>query len=100
MAKVNISLPDAMLDEVDSRATRAGLTRSGFIQEAASRYLTSLDESVAKRERTDRIRQALAQMREIAEHLPADTNGTEIIRRFREAPEPWLPGDSDNARDA
>ena len=39
MAKVLISLPDDLLERIDSEAERRGATRSGFIQQAAQREL-------------------------------------------------------------
>ncbi|KAF0207126.1 MAG: hypothetical protein Q8S43_04480 [Actinomycetota bacterium] len=40
--------------------------------------------------RSERIRAAVVKMREVAEHTPPGTDGTAIIRHFRDAAEPWL----------
>ena len=90
MAKTNISMPDGLLAEIDRRAAAAETTRSGFIQEAASHYLTALDEAAAARERAERLGQAYDKMRRVAEHMPPGADGTAIIRRFRDQREPWL----------
>lgn len=90
MAKTNISMPDGMLEDVDRRAAEAGVTRSGFIQEAIAHYATSLDTETARAERSERIAKAIAKMREVANRMPPGTDGTAIIRRFREAPPRWL----------
>ncbi len=39
MAKVLISMPDELLARVDREADRRGVTRSGFLQDAAQREL-------------------------------------------------------------
>lgn len=97
MAKTTISVPDELLAEIDRRATQAGTTRSGFVQEAAARYISTLDAEAARLARAERIGSAVGRMREIAEHMPKGTDGTAVIKRLRELPEPWLvsPGDSD-----
>lgn len=91
MAKTTISVPDALLADIDRRATEAGMTRSGFVQEAAARYITQLDGESARLARAERIGKAMEGMREIAKHMPRGTDGTAIIRHFRDLPEPWLP---------
>ncbi|MBA4370046.1 MAG: hypothetical protein C0418_00510 [Coriobacteriaceae bacterium] len=90
VAKTTISVPDALLADIDRRAADSGMTRSGFVQEAAARYITTLDEEQTRLEREKRISKAIEGMREIAEHMPPGTDGTAIIRHFRDLPEPWL----------
>ena len=90
MAKINISMPDGMLEDIDRRAARAKATRSGFIQEAAAHYLTALDAQAARTARTERLGQAYDKMRQVAQHMPPGTDGTALIRQFREQQEPWL----------
>lgn len=96
MAKVNISLPDGLLDEVDRRAGAADTTRSAFIQEAAARYIASLDRETESAARSERIGAAIAKMRAVSSRVPSGADGTEIIRRFRDVPEPWLGGQRDD----
>ncbi len=94
MAKVNISIPDGLLDEVDRRASAADTTRSAFMQEAAARYITSLDQEAERTARSERIGAAITKMREVGSRVPRRTDGTDTIRRFRDVPEPWLsPGE-------
>ncbi len=90
MAKTTISIPDSMLAEINQRASEAGITRSGFVQEAAAHYIAALNEKQARVERQERIGKAIAGMREVAKHIPPGTDGTAIIRHFRDLPEPWL----------
>lgn len=91
MAKTTISVPDALLADIDRRAEEAGMTRSGFVQEATAHYITRLDAEKARLERAERIGRAVEGMREIARHMPPGSDGTAIIRHFRDLPEPWLP---------
>ncbi len=91
MAKTTISVPDELLEDIDRRASEAGTTRSGFVQEAAAHYIATLDGERARAERAERIDAAIDKMRETATHMPKGTDGTGIIRHFRDMPEPWLP---------
>lgn len=88
MAKVNISLPDDLLSEVDSRAAEAGTTRSGFIREAATHYVTALDEEAARAARADRIGKAFEKMRSLAPLVGAP-DAAACIREQRDAPPRW-----------
>jgi hypothetical protein len=53
VAKVMISIPDALLGRVDARAKAAGETRSGFLQRLAERELEQVDQRA--REEVDRL---------------------------------------------
>jgi metal-responsive CopG/Arc/MetJ family transcriptional regulator len=90
MAKVNISLPDGLLDEVDRRADATHTSRSAFMQEAAARYITSLDREAERTARSARIGSAIAKMRDVGSRVPRKSDGTETIRHFRDTPEPWV----------
>ena len=39
MTKLNISMPQELLEQIDSEAELLGITRSGLIQEASVRYI-------------------------------------------------------------
>lgn len=43
MAKVNVSIPDSLLSELDSFARKKKLSRSGLLKEATERYLAQLE---------------------------------------------------------
>jgi metal-responsive CopG/Arc/MetJ family transcriptional regulator len=91
MAKPTISIPDGMLEDVDRRAAKAGVSRSAFIQEAIAHYGSSLDTEREQDARSRRIAAAIAQAREIASHEPPDAPDAEtIIRAIRDAPPRWL----------
>lgn len=95
MAKTTISIPDGLLAEIDRRAEAAGTTRSGFVQEATAHYITTLDSEKARVEHRESVRKAIEGMREIAKRMPADFDGTAIIRKFRDAPPRWLPSEQE-----
>ena len=94
MGKINISLPDGMLEDVDRRAGEAGVSRSAYIQEAIARYGESLDAERTLDARAARIGRAMEQAREIARHVPPEAPDAEsIIRAIRDAPPRWLGED-------
>jgi len=90
MAKTNISMPDALLSEVDRRAKAARTTRSGFIQEAAAHYIATLDATDEVARRSERIARAIEDMAEIGRALPQRPLGVDLIRSQRELPPSWL----------
>ncbi len=71
MAKVNISLPDELLEQVDSLAEELNLSRSGLIQEASARYVTETLEERARIEREESITEAMKIARELSEKNPS-----------------------------
>ena len=97
MAKINISLPDSLLAEIDRRASASDRTRSGFIQEAAANYIAQSDYARERAERAARIEQAIKSMREIGASLPPGPDGVTLIRQMRdEIPEWARRSDSDD----
>jgi hypothetical protein len=95
MAKTNISMPDALLAEVDRRAAASSTTRSGFIQEAASHYIAALRMEAERAERSKRINHAIDDMTDISTRLPGGPDGAVILRGMRDATPRWLPDDTD-----
>jgi metal-responsive CopG/Arc/MetJ family transcriptional regulator len=89
MAKTNISMPDGMLEDVDRRATDAGVTRSGFIQEAIAHYATALDTEQARAERSERIGKAIELARSLASKVGAP-DSAKLIREIRDEPPRWM----------
>lgn len=88
MGKVNISIPDALLEEIDRRADATGTTRSGFVQDAAAHYLTTLDREAARVARAERLGCALQKMRSLAPVVGAP-GSARVIREMRDAPPRW-----------
>lgn len=87
--KVAVALSDWLLDEVDARARRSGLSRSALVQEATAEYLSSR----RSREESETYRAgataALEDMRRIADEREADGSETpsslERLRALRDA---------------
>jgi metal-responsive CopG/Arc/MetJ family transcriptional regulator len=53
MAKIMVSIPDDLLDEIDREARSRGLSRSGFLQDLARHELA--DDSARRRAEIDRL---------------------------------------------
>lgn len=85
MAKVNVSLPDDLLKQVDGLAGELNSSRSGFVQEATARYVAEIRRERAVQERRHTIGAAMAEARDIASKVPAGEDGTDLIRRDRDS---------------
>jgi len=85
MAKVNISLPDELLEQVDELARELETSRSGLIQEASARYVTAALEERARIERERSIDEAIAIARELSKQIePFDTEAAIRADRDRD----------------
>ena len=84
MAKINVSLPDELLREIDDLAAELDRSRSGLVAEASARYVTELQAERAARERSERIGEAIREARELATHVPPGRDSTELIREDRD----------------
>ena len=91
MAKVNVSLPDELLADVDVLVSELGSSRSGLVREATARYVANLHAEQEAREREMAIRGATADMRELAKRVPPGVDTTKLIRADRD-------GDYDSSR--
>jgi len=89
MGKINISLPDGMLEEIDRRTGPTGTTRSGFIRDATAHYLTALDEAAARSARARRVGKALEKMRSLAPVVGAPGSAKVIREEQRDAAPRW-----------
>ncbi|MDP2183011.1 MAG: type II toxin-antitoxin system HicB family antitoxin [Actinomycetota bacterium] len=91
--KVNVSLPEHLVAEIDETAEELGLTRSGFIAEASARYVADVKNLSAEEMRRRDIDRAIAGMRRIGAKLTeTDIQGMmDQLRRDRERgiPEGW-----------
>lgn len=81
VAKVMISIPDALLERLDARAKAAGETRSGLLQRLAEREVQAAEE---------RRKQAIARLwDEVRIDVPADKpellDVAQLIREDRES---------------
>ncbi len=93
--KVNISLPKHLVDEIDEAAKDLGLSRSGFVAEATSRYVADVRNLSAEERRRKDIERAIATFRRIGAKAPPGTfeQMMETLRRDRERDTPpgWKP---------
>jgi len=85
MAKINVSLPDGLLDDIDGLAAELHRSRSGFVAEASARYVADIRSEQAERARREQIGEAIREMREIAKHVPPGRDTTELIREDRDS---------------
>lgn len=77
VAKVMISIPDALLERIDAKASSNGETRSGFLQRLAEAELAA--ENAQQRRRWEEMLEAIG---------PVDLGGksaAELIREDRES---------------
>jgi len=72
-ARVTITLPENMLDRLDSIATVEGLTRSDVVREAASSYLSQRDRSSALSVRGAAVQEGIVWLEQVAQQIPATT---------------------------
>ncbi|HEY3492613.1 MAG TPA: type II toxin-antitoxin system HicB family antitoxin [Solirubrobacterales bacterium] len=77
VAKVMISIPDALLERLDARAKAAGETRSGLLQRLAEREL-----EVAEERRRNEIKRLWDEVR--IELPPGDPEQWDVVRLIRE----------------
>ncbi len=84
MAKINVSLPDDLLAQVDEIAAEFHRSRSGLVAEATERYIAGIEEERAAREREASILAAMASMRELGKRVPPGEPVVDIIRRDRD----------------
>ncbi len=91
--KVNVSLPEHLVAEIDEAAGELGLTRSGFIAEASVRYVADVKNLSAEELRRRDIQRARATWRRIGSTLTEDDiqGMMDQLRRDRERgmPEGW-----------
>lgn len=84
--KVNISLPDGLVGEIDEVAGELGMTRSGFVAEASARYIADVKNLSAEEQRRKDIERTMATFKRIGSQLPPEAyqEGLDRIRRDRE----------------
>jgi hypothetical protein len=77
VAKVMISIPDALLERLDARAKAAGQTRSGLLQRLVQREVEAGEE-----QRREEIKRLLDQVH--IELPPGDPQKWDVVRLIRE----------------
>ncbi len=83
MAKINVSLPDRLLTEVDELAAELERSRSGLVQEATARYVAHIREERARVERRESIERAMRSARGLSEKIES-FDSTAAIRADRD----------------
>lgn len=91
--KVNVSLPEHLVSEIDDVAEELGLSRSGFIAEASARYVADVKNLSAAEQRKKDIERAMAGFKRIGAKLTAqdiqDLMDQTRRDRERDTPEGW-----------
>jgi metal-responsive CopG/Arc/MetJ family transcriptional regulator len=87
MTKLNISMPQELLEEIDAEASVLGLTRSGLIQEASARYVASARQDREAEVRRLRIEAAAARMRRIGVEFGPAGDTARLVAEARTAEE-------------
>jgi len=88
MAKVNVYIPDELLEQVDADAETLGRSRSSIVQEALAEYVAARAESVRRSgvERAIEIADGIAARWTESDRLP-DVSGSEFLIGLRHAPD-------------
>ena len=84
MAKINVSLSDDLLHDVDDLARELDRSRSGLVQEATTRYVAAVRAEQAEAERRAGIQRAIADIRSLSGKVGA-FDATAKIRADRDA---------------
>ena len=92
--KVNVSLPEALVERIDETAEGLGLTRSGFIAEASARYIADVENLSAEERRRKDIERAMATFRRIGAQMPPGAVD-EMIESTRQDRERGWRGESE-----
>ena len=80
MPKVNVSLPDDVLRDLDKAASEAHTSRSAFLSQAVKHLIGELEEEKLRERRI----QAAANIRKIAEEM-GPWDGTAEILKWRDS---------------
>jgi hypothetical protein len=83
MARVNVIIPDRLLDTLDKTAAEEKMSRSGLIQEATRRYLEERRLAHEALTRKKKMERAASKMDRLAEKF-GKWNGVRIVRQFRD----------------
>jgi len=82
--KVNVSLPEELVAEIDASAAEMGVTRSAFMAEASARYVAEREAFAAEEMRKRDIDRAMKHMKELGKKLPKGFDYVAAIRKDRE----------------
>ena len=87
--KVNVSLPEHLVSEIDKVAAELGTSRSGFIAEASTRYVADIKNLTAEERRRKDIDRAIETFRRIGSKLPPGAVDEMIEQTRRDRDRGW-----------
>jgi metal-responsive CopG/Arc/MetJ family transcriptional regulator len=82
--KINITLPEEELREVDAFVQRQGDTRSGFIQQSLRFFIEQKEREEGEREKRERMIKAALEIKQLKEKS-GKWDGVSEIRKWRES---------------
>jgi metal-responsive CopG/Arc/MetJ family transcriptional regulator len=82
--KINITLPEEELKEVDAFIQRQGDTRSGFIQQSLRFYIEQKEREEKEKEKQEGMIKAASEIKKLREKS-GEWDGVAEIRKWREA---------------
>ncbi|MEW6088272.1 MAG: ribbon-helix-helix protein, CopG family [bacterium] len=83
MAKINISMSDDILAEIENKRKEKHLTRSGFLRKAFESYIRVLEDEKLEEEKKRGIEKAIELQNEIREKV-GEYDFAEDLRKWRE----------------
>ena len=83
MAKINISIPQKILEEIDALSKQENMTRSELIRKAFQTYVEVLTEKKRERKKRKGIEKAVELQDEIR-HTIGDLDLVEDLRKWRD----------------
>ena len=84
VVRVTVTLPQALLSELDEIANDEGVTRSDVVREAARGYVTSRSAASEARERQRAVREGLAWLEDVARRTESDERDSlDVLREIR-----------------
>lgn len=84
MVRINISIDEKDLKELDRLSSSANLTRSGFIRKAMEIYKVELEKYKLEEKRKKELKEAIKVQDELSK-LAGDWDGVSEIRKWRES---------------
>jgi len=82
--KVNITLPEEELNEVDAFVHRQGNTRSGVVQQALRFFIKQKEREEEERKRREEMTKAISEIKQLREKS-GEWDGVSEIRKWRES---------------
>jgi len=84
MVRINISIDEKDLKELDRLSSLTNLTRSGFIRRATELYRSELEKQKLEEKRKKELKEAIKIQEELSK-LSEDWDGVSEIRKWRES---------------